>query len=124
MTGEENKEHVRKAPRGILAFARKSGEPMCDVAAKESKLVVGGQDSGQPRSREGWPSYDQGRARGKVTEALGEAGHRGRDGRITVPSPSEGLPPPGGRAGELCDEKTGPCQPVWHSCRHLSSIQA
>lgn len=38
------------------------------------------------------------------------------DGRITNPSTSEGLPPPGGRAGELCGEKVDPCQPFRHSC--------
>ena len=32
------------------------------------------------------------------------------------PSTPEGLPAPGGRAGEMCGQSTGPCQPFWHSC--------
>lgn len=36
--------------------------------------------------------------------------------RITNPSTWEGLPLPGGRAGELCGEKVDPCQPLRHSC--------
>ena len=38
------------------------------------------------------------------------------DGKITNHSTPEGLPRPGGRAGELCGEKVDPCQPFQHSC--------
>ena len=42
--------------------------------------------------------------------------------RITNPSTREGLPLPGGRAGELCGEKVDPCQPLRHSCVLDSSL--